>query len=175
MTPSIRRCSECKEVKPVEEFRKNSRQPLGYNPYCNACRLAVKIEKLRSSKRYSRRVHRTHRKATKDAFTRRARKLYQQYRSVARKRKHHWGLENEMWFRKEIVKPCFYCGTTANPTNGLDRVNNDLGYLEDNVVPCCTFCNKMKLTHSVEEWLTQIKKIAEHQSEKSLKTQGDSV
>ena len=40
--------------------------------------------------------------------------------------------------------------------NGLDRVDNNKGYFEDNVVPCCGVCNKMKGTMKQEEFLNLI-------------------
>jgi hypothetical protein len=36
--------------------------------------------------------------------------------------------------------------------NGVDRVNNSLGYTKDNCKPCCKMCNKMKGTMSLEEF-----------------------
>ena len=40
-------------------------------------------------------------------------------------------------------KPCTYCGKAVE-TIGLDRVDNSLGYVKDNVVSCCALCNFMK-------------------------------
>ncbi|ABT15204.1 Srd anti-sigma factor [Paramecium bursaria Chlorella virus NY2A] len=42
--------------------------------------------------------------------------------------------------------PCFYCGeeTTLDTRNGLDRLDNDVGYTVGNVVSCCGTCNYMK-------------------------------
>lgn len=40
---------------------------------------------------------------------------------------------------------CFYCaGALEKFGCGLDRVNSDLGYVLENVVPCCRLCNVMK-------------------------------
>ena len=50
------------------------------------------------------------------------------------------------------------------PTNGIDRMNNNIGYEISNVVPCCSVCNKMKSSLSKEEFLTQICKIYEQSS-----------
>jgi hypothetical protein len=47
-----------------------------------------------------------------------------------------------------INKSCYYCsnklGTKTIYGAGLDRLNNDLGYELNNVVPCCTFCNYIR-------------------------------
>lgn len=40
--------------------------------------------------------------------------------------------------------------------NGIDRVNNSLGYTLDNCVPCCEMCNRMKLAYSVDQFRNQV-------------------
>lgn len=49
---------------------------------------------------------------------------------------------------REIVKgqKCFYCGTDLYGRCGhkIDRLDNRLGYLKSNVVPCCSDCNCSK-------------------------------
>lgn len=48
-------------------------------------------------------------------------------------------------FKELIISPCYYCGHhTANEINGVDRVNNDIGYEKPNCVSCCETCNMMK-------------------------------
>jgi len=41
---------------------------------------------------------------------------------------------------------CRYCGTETTTTcrNGIDRLDNAIGYIETNVVSCCGTCNSMK-------------------------------
>ena len=43
-------------------------------------------------------------------------------------------------------EPCFYCGeeTTISRRNGIDRLNNSVGYVIENCVSCCNVCNMMK-------------------------------
>lgn len=43
-------------------------------------------------------------------------------------------------------EPCVYCAEEINDKklNGVDRINNDLGYIESNVASCCEMCNYMK-------------------------------
>lgn len=74
-------------------------------------------------------------------------------------------------FLDVITKPCNYCGdelTNIKKTKdcygefrytGIDRYDNDKGYIIDNVVPCCKNCNTMKLNLSVEDFYLQIEKI----------------
>ena len=83
--------------------------------------------------------------------------------------------------RDEFIKvasgDCAYCGVTAteesapyarpiltslHPLNGIDRVNSKLGYTTDNVVPCCSRCNQIKMDMDVEEFIDQVRRIASH-------------
>jgi hypothetical protein len=48
-------------------------------------------------------------------------------------------------FCELVSSPCHYCGNVLPETGyGLDRKDNDLGYIIGNIVPCCKDCNKMK-------------------------------
>lgn len=48
-------------------------------------------------------------------------------------------------FSKLVKGPCYYCGyLNPDEINGIDRVNNDKGYIQENCVGCCATCNKMK-------------------------------
>lgn len=43
--------------------------------------------------------------------------------------------------------------------NGIDRINNNLGYIEGNCATCCGVCNIMKTTHTEQFFIEHIKKI----------------
>jgi hypothetical protein len=59
-----------------------------------------------------------------------------------------------------ITDACFYCGTPPEPVNGIDRVDNGKGYIEDNVVSCCTRCNQIKRAYNVNDFLGHAQRIA---------------
>jgi hypothetical protein len=48
---------------------------------------------------------------------------------------------------------CYLCnkGCSSTHHNGLDRIDNSKGYIEDNVKSCCGGCNFMKRDYSVED------------------------
>lgn len=46
--------------------------------------------------------------------------------------------------------------------NGIDKVIPKLGYVLENCVPCCKYCNRAKSDLSVEEFKELISKIYEH-------------
>lgn len=50
--------------------------------------------------------------------------------------------------------------------NGIDRIDNNLGYTVGNSVSCCEKCNKMKLDHNYNEFLNHIKQIIVFQESK---------
>jgi len=61
-----------------------------------------------------------------------------------------------------VTDNCFYCGATPDPVNGVDRVDNERGYVEDNVVTCCKHCNRSKHTRTRADFETWILRAAEH-------------
>lgn len=58
----------------------------------------------------------------------------------------------------EIVrKPCVYCNTT--PSKGIDRKDNDEGYVVDNAEPCCWICNRAKGQMSHDEFIAWVSRV----------------
>lgn len=72
------------------------------------------------------------------------------------------------YFEKNWNKKCYYCGDNIDGI-GLDRVNNNVGYKENNVVLCCEMCNRMKLNYNVSDFLNQCIKISNNIINKALK------
>lgn len=102
--------------------------------------------------------------------------VWHQYRKSARERGYVFELTKDVFFKK-IIEPCFYCGDEGNNKRlsnrrkewetpfyytGLDRVDSKKGYTEDNVVPCCIVCNRMKRDLSHQEFLLHLKNIISH-------------
>jgi len=56
---------------------------------------------------------------------------------------------------------CVYC--ESNEKIGIDRVDNNRGYIKDNCVSCCIVCNKMKLNYTLEFFIEHCKKIVNYQ------------
>jgi hypothetical protein len=77
-------------------------------------------------------------------------------------------------FASLIHGNCFYCGCPPASHqlvalkheltyNGIDRKDNSQGYIEGNVVSCCSVCNNMKGTMSTEEFIAHLRKIVNRQ------------
>jgi hypothetical protein len=65
------------------------------------------------------------------------------YRFGARSRGLVFELTQEQ-FDELTWSPCIYCQRDDKRT-GIDRFDNECGYIWDNCVPCCAACNSMKL------------------------------
>lgn len=56
---------------------------------------------------------------------------------------------------------CHYCDgySPGHDFCGVDRVDNDKGYVADNCVPCCSTCNFMKRNLTKEQFLEHVERI----------------
>ena len=95
-------------------------------------------------------------------------------RHASARRGHPFDMTVEQ-FGELMSQPCHYCGgapstqrVSSNRTahqglrNGVDRVDSSVGYVEGNCVPCCCKCNRMKLDHSVTDFLDHVSAIHNH-------------
>lgn len=109
--------------------------------------------------------------------------LFKIYKNQAEKRGYAFELSIEE-FKTITLENCFYCGLkpefiSPSPAvyqkikdsktqhrsyiyNGIDRINNNYGYIKNNVVPCCKWCNIGKGTKTVDEFKNHIVKIYKH-------------
>lgn len=98
-------------------------------------------------------------------------KLFRNYKQGAKDRKLCFNLTKEQ-FKKIVKSNCSICGiepkqiikdkTTNGPFiyNGIDRIDNKVGYTLDNCRPMCKTCNfsKRDLTEvEYQQWLTRIR------------------
>ncbi|MFA5024073.1 MAG: hypothetical protein WC523_03915 [Patescibacteria group bacterium] len=73
-------------------------------------------------------------------------------------------------FDQLTSKKCEYCGGFSkldkygNQHNGIDRKNNNKGYIKKNCAPCCWVCNKMKSTLGTREFLDHTRKIIKYRN-----------
>lgn len=104
-------------------------------------------------------------------------RLFGTYQYGARKRGLEFAL-TQTEVRTLSKQPCHYCG--VEPSNrmfrqnskygngepyiysGLDRLDNEKGYVLDNVVPCCIQCNRTKWTMSKDQFYSWIVRVYKH-------------
>lgn len=103
--------------------------------------------------------------------------LIRNYKRSATLRNFSWDISDN-FTEILIFSNCHYCGSppckqgkifntktkvwrdTDIYTNGIDRVNNDLGYTKINCVPCCTICNYAKRDMSYEDFIRYLHRIS---------------
>jgi hypothetical protein len=98
--------------------------------------------------------------------------VWGQYRVNARSKGLDFNISKEK-FRELTQQPCYYCAAAPSTTqrgkgktsdfvyNGVDRVDNRLGYDEKNCVPACRTCNRMKMEMTLESFLGKVAQIYE--------------
>lgn len=117
-----KRCSECGILKPLN--KENFAKWGYYHPICRECSGIKKLQKERD-------------RSNKLNKPRVAKHLVYRYRTTDKLK----GLETNLSssFLEEIYdKSCTYCGF---PATGLDRIDNKIGHIESNCLPCCKECN----------------------------------
>ena len=103
-----------------------------------------------------------------------------QYQSGAFQRKLEFNLSEDQ-FKSLVLNNCFYCGITPQTQcqgaelkeqkilrNGIDRLNPDIGYTNDNCVSCCWTCNESKSNKTYSQFLYEIKIRYEHLLSKGI-------
>lgn len=112
--------------------------------------------------------------------------LYYRYKYRAKLAKRSFTLSKK-FFKDITSQDCHYCGASPNSIsasrstlnnqmseeglknsiykyNGIDRIDNNKGYISGNVVSCCGECNWLKGTFEYNEFINLIKKISKHLS-----------
>ncbi len=103
--------------------------------------------------------------------------VYRSYKQGAEKRNLEWDILPQH-LEYLIFQDCFYCGRPATkgtiakdrkyklqPTqkrNGIDRIDNSLGYNLNNVVTCCYICNRAKSFMGYKEFIEYLDDLVEY-------------
>lgn len=99
--------------------------------------------------------------------------LYSRYEKGAKRRGRSFEITKEE-FKYITKQKCYYCGSepiqkivnkkVSGPYtyNGIDRIDNNIGYVLDNCVSCCKYCNYAKGKMSVDAFLLHVTKIVRY-------------
>ncbi len=99
--------------------------------------------------------------------------VYSRYVGNAKKRGRVFEYSKEA-FKEITSKPCHYCGVEPSKVsrdrfnsgsytyNGIDRVDNSVGYTLENGVPCCEACNRAKLMMTASDYIELCKRVTEY-------------
>jgi len=142
VTITHKKCEECEEDKPIEQFYFHSAS--GY--YMGVCKKCKNKDRRR---KYSGLPE-----EQKDEFNKRRKEYYKKLEGRAGIVLHHCqqfdkqkGLECDVdleYIQSSLIRGCLYCGF---PSTGLDRIDTGIGHLKDNCVPCCRDCNVARSNH----------------------------
>lgn len=125
-TSTQRQCGSCRKIKPLNgaNFGIDSRDLYNYNTTCRDCLSCGKF---------------------------RIKSLIRCYKRFDLKKKITFSLTFD--FVLNLLKEgteCYSCGIKQDSLLmilGLDRIDNSKGHEEDNVLPCCSICNKTRLSN----------------------------
>lgn len=132
----MKKCHICLRILPIKNFFKHNIMKEGYRNECKNC--------MNDQSK-------VHRRTLRGKWT------------TAKKKAQIRGLSFSITFEryKELMAfGCYYCGTLLVGTYGtnLDRINNEIGYANENVVPCCPMCNRIRHVYlTVDEMLAVAK------------------
>ncbi|AQY55293.1 endonuclease VII [Escherichia phage vB_EcoS_ESCO41] len=138
----FRVCKKCGVEKPFELFCKHKQCKNGITHECKECSEARRVpldpkEKADYDKRRYERSRDSHLKMMSENN-----ELYKMRHYIASDKKK--GFVSDINIEYCIIKmnePCHYCGHIDTPANGLDRIDNSIGHVKSNLVPCCRLCN----------------------------------
>jgi hypothetical protein len=74
-------------------------------------------------------------------------RIFSSYRKLDLYKGFEFNLTKE-FIKVTISNPCVYCGY---PATGLDRMDNSIGHLMENCVPCCKECNIARMNNFTHE------------------------
>jgi hypothetical protein len=85
---------------------------------------------------------------------------YSHYKCRANKKEIEFKLSKSE-FNEKIKDPCYLCGknTTEIHKNGIDRFDNEKGYILNNIKSCCGNCNYIKRNNQYDEMIDKCMKI----------------
>ena len=85
---------------------------------------------------------------------------YSNYKSRANEKGLRFELSKEV-FEQKRKEPCYYCGKGESDThkNGIDRIDNMVGYTEENSRSCCGDCNYMKRNNDYDLFIEKSRHI----------------
>jgi len=158
-------CKICKIEKDYSEYHKSKLCVGGVRTTCTECRKEEKKE-------YS----------ARDYVIEKKKRKYQENKESIRERlkTYYWTLTSQYHEYKKRAKKknidfllskkdcekyyntnCYYCDGKIKGL-GIDRIDNKIGYVKDNILPCCSKCNFMKHIMSKDEFIQHIKQIIKH-------------
>lgn len=114
------------------------------------------------------------------------RQLLKTYQLAAARRGYEWVISDDT-FLALTQATCYYCGIEPSSVkrskrsngsfiyNGVDRMDNKLGYTESNAVTCCSTCNFAKRTKTHDEFIAYLRRAGTYQLSKQERSMAHAV
>jgi hypothetical protein len=89
--------------------------------------------------------------------------IYSDYLYRAAKKDLDFVLTKEQ-FTNFTIEKCYYCDKSASKIhkNGIDRKDNEIGYIISNCASCCSQCNYMKGSLTEDEFIETCKRVSDY-------------
>lgn len=146
----FRICYCCKLEKELasDNFCSDKNRKSGFSYRCKSCDSIKKDNRKERYKKLSEKEKEIYKAKNRDYCSKglgRATALICAYRKADKKRNQTCDLTREFLVNNIFNKECIYCGSSSNI--GCDRIDNNLGHLKTNVVPCCRVCNTTRMNN----------------------------
>jgi hypothetical protein len=157
---TIKTCSSCRIQKDIGEFgkQKGRNGKTYFRNKCNKCKNRHDYIKMRTSpEKYKkkRKANAARRQNPKN----RAKFILSNSKLYDSKHKLENNLD-ELYIKSLIQNGCSYCGNDKYKV-GLDRIDNKMGHIKDNVIAACTRCNFIRRDMPYEAWKLLVPTIRE--------------
>jgi hypothetical protein len=166
----VKTCLKCREKdkkRERTEDQKAARNKLqNEKKYYKEWREKKRAENEQEFKEHNNEVHKKWRESKPDYIAEWNRKnSNKRLDSMKRSAEHRgitWELDDDI-AKKMLVQPCVYCNfiDLTVRVNGIDRMDSNGPYSENNCVPCCKDCNYMKCNYDPKTFIERCRKIAE--------------
>lgn len=157
-------CSCCKEEKQLSSanFCSDKNRKSGFSYRCKKCDSTKKDERKNRYKSLSdeqKEKYKSKNRIYTSSGLGRATALICAYRKFDRKRGQNCNLDRNFLVNEIFTKPCIYC--SSDKKVGCDRIDNNLGHLKTNVVPCCRVCNTTRMNNFSHQEMLLLGKVIE--------------
>lgn len=152
MSVENRTCNRCGVTKEIGNFALIKNKNFARRRVCYSCR--AQGERQKAS--YSVRQKDKNEALKKSRRTSESRAKHIRWDSARYDRRYGHITENLPidWIEEQISKPCSYCERQLSKLEmTLDRVDNNKGHTQDNLIPSCSVCNYFRRDMPYEAWL----------------------
>jgi hypothetical protein len=137
-------CTKCKETKAVEDYQWTTKRGVRYRR--SDCKTCHNLQ--RAAGGYAKRSAKL--KEERASGARREYFIHIDSKGSDKKNGREYGLSEDM-IRGLLSKECSHCGEEEGQMT-LDRIDNDIGHVPENVVTSCYRCNMVRGSMPIEAW-----------------------